>query len=334
MYQKIGVYIALIVLLGAGCASGEQKSEDASVDGEARDTYVSFSLNMQDFAYPDESAAVLRKALELHEKYAIPVDVFLTGTIAKYYAEHAPDIIEQLKASPVAAVSYHVRPPAPYTNDFDWYGLGSMSEAEQYSVIMEYETHDIDLVTGQSLNAVGGYQLVKELIGYAPYAAGIPSSAGLTAAVDKAMVALGAQMDIVHSNTAMNLGDKKNGLFIRPETIDLKLFEHSGEDGADILRTALAQAPAIAGAQVPYFVNVKMHDNDFFATASAWTTVYLARGTHRRPPFDLSLKAPLLDDATREAIWQQYESMLESVQSQKNDLGSVNIPQILLIEPK
>lgn len=322
------------VMLGAGCSSEAPESiavPDANIE---KNTYISFSLNMQDFAYPDESVVVLRRALDLHEKYTIPVDVFLTGTIAKYYAEHAPDVIERLKSSPVVAVSYHTRPPAPYTNDFDWYGLGTMSAAEQYSAIMNYETHDIDLSTGEVTDAVGGYQFVKDLIGYAPYAAGIPSSAGFTTAVDKVMVALGAKMDVVHGDSALNLGEKKNGLFIRPETVDLKLFEQSGENGADILSAALAQAPMASGAEAPYFVNVKMHDNDFFASASAWTTVYLARGARRRPPFDLSLKASLLSNEEREEIWQRYASTLQAASEQRSSFGLVNIPQILLIEPK
>lgn len=231
----------------------------------------------------------------------------------------------------MVAVSYHVRPPAPYTNDFDWLGLGSMSAAEQYDAVMEYETHDIDLVNGTSTDEPGGYQYVKDLIGYAPYAAGVPSSAGLTSAVDKVMFELGAVMDIVHGDEAFNLGEKKNGLFIRPETIDLKLFSYGGANGTTALDEALAAAPNASSAEAPYFINVKMHDNDFFAENSAWTTVYLAKGFYRRPPFDLALKSALLTDAEQVAMWTRYEQAVKHA-SELEDVGLLNIPQTLQLE--
>lgn len=316
-------------------ASAAVHPDPTLISSAPSDSIATFSLNMQDFAYPDESVAVLNRALDLHEQYGVPVDVFLTGTIARYYAEHAPDLVERLKTSPMVAVSYHVRPPAPYTNDFDWYGLGELSASEQYDVIMNYETHDIDLVTGQPTNDAGGYQYVKDLIGYAPYAAGVPSSAGLTTAADKVMVALGAQMDIVHTDGALNIGEKKNGLWIRPETVDLKLFEIDGADGAGAIDGALASASAQKNAEAPYFVNVKMHDNDFFAEDSAWTTVFLAKGSHRRPPFDLTLKSELLSDADAEEMWARYESAVQHADALR-DAGSItfmNIPDIIDIEP-
>lgn len=344
MTIRFTLLLTLALLLGAGCADDRsvpvtelETPTDAapspvpvSVPSDA-DEYLTFSLNMQDFSYPDKSADVLRRALDLHEEYQVPVDVFLTGTIAKYYVEYAPDLIERLKSSPMVAVSYHVRPPAPYTNDFDWLGLGSMSAAEQYNVVMEYETHDIDLVNGTSTSDSGGYQYVKDLIGYAPYAAGVPSSAGLTTAVDEVMLELGAVMDIVHGDSAFNLGDKKNGLFIRPETIDLKLFSYDGTSGVSALDEALAAAPNAPSAKAPYFVNVKMHDNDFFAEDSAWTTVYLAKGFRRRPPFDLTLKSALLSGDAQAAMWVRYEQAVKHA-SELEDVGLLNIPRTLQLE--
>ena len=324
-----------IALLGAGCVSAPSSSTTGSVSlptPVSADKYITFSLNMQDFSYPEKSVDVLRKALDLHEQYQVPVDVFLTGTIAKYYAEHAPDLVERLKTSSMVAVSYHVRPPAPYTNDFDWLGLADMSATEQYNKIMEYETHDIDLVNGTSTSDLGGYQYVKDLIGYAPYAAGVPSSAGLTTAVDKVMLELGAVMDIVHGDKAFNLGEKKSGLWIRPETIDLKLFSYEGANGATAVDEALTAAPSATDAKAPYFVNVKMHDNDFFAEDSAWTTVYLAKGYHRQPPFNLLLKSLLLSDDAQRVMWTRYEEAVKYA-SELSDVGLLNISQTLQLEP-
>lgn len=331
--QKRGFFFVILLLsLGAGCRSSSLPATSTlSSFTPPANSVVTFSLNMQDFAYPDQSVATLNRVLDLHEKYHIPVDVFLTGTIARYYVEHAPDLVTRLKTSPEVAVSYHERPPAPYCDGFDWFGITSMSAEQQYNEVMLYETHDIDLSSGKTTNDAGGYDYVKSMMGYAPYAAGVPSGAGVTSAVDAVLVALGAKMDIVHGSSAMNIGEKKNGLFIRPETVDLKLFEHT-ESGAVALDSALASAPAVTGAVAPYFVNVKMHDNDFFATASAWTTVYLAQGYHRKPPFNLSLIAPLLSTADSDAVWTRYEQTLIEANALRSSITLMNIPDILALE--
>ena len=39
---------------------------------------MSFSMNWQDFAYPDKSIAELRTILDHHESLRVPIDVFLT----------------------------------------------------------------------------------------------------------------------------------------------------------------------------------------------------------------------------------------------------------------
>ena len=49
--------------------------------------YAIFSINVQDFSYPAQSAAVLDKIISLHEKYNLPVDIYLTDVMAKIYAE-------------------------------------------------------------------------------------------------------------------------------------------------------------------------------------------------------------------------------------------------------
>ncbi len=41
----------------------------------------------------------------------------------------------------------------------------------------------------------------------------------------------------------------------------------------------------------PFVAGIKMHDNDFFAEDSAWTTVYLAKGARQGPPWNTALKS-------------------------------------------
>lgn len=287
--------------------------------------YAIFSINIQDFSHPAESAALLNRILDLHEETGVPVDIYLTDVMARIYAEQFPALVERLRTSPVAAVSYHDRAPRPYVNNYDWLGLENMSAQQQYETVMRYETHAVDPVTGQTTDAAGGYQYVAGLIGYPPYAASSLTSGTLDQAVTRVFRELGARLTVVHGR-ATDLGEKKDGLYIRPEHFDYMLFQHAGEDAAAAFESALTQARA-SGGQAPYFVGVKMHDNDFFATKSAWTTVYVNGG--KRPNWDPSLSAPLLSASEQEAMWTIYEQTVRYIASQSTRVTPVNLPMIL-----
>ena len=287
--------------------------------------YAIISINVQDFSHPAESAALLNRILDLHEETRVPVDIYLTDVMARIYAEQYPALVERLRNSPVVAISYHDRAPRPYVNDYDWLGLGDLSAQQQYEIVMRYETHAVDPVTGQTTEAAGGYQYVADLIGYPPYAASSLTSGTLDQAVTRVFRELGARLTVVHGR-ALNLGDMKNGLYVRPEHFDYMLFQHPGEDAAAAFESALEQAHASDG-QSPYFVGVKMHDNDFFATKSAWTTVYLSNG--RRPNWDPTLSAPLLSSAEQDAMWAIYEQTVRYIASQQSRVTPINLPMIL-----
>lgn len=287
--------------------------------------YAIFSINVQDFLHPAESAAVLNRIIDLHEELSVPVDVYLTDVMARIYAEQYPDLLTRLKTSPVVAVSYHYRAPRPYANNYDWLGLSAMSADELYQTVMRYETRAVDPVTGQTTDDAGGYQYVADVIGYAPYAASsIADSAEIDSAILQVFNDLGAQMTVVHGR-ALNLGDMKKGLPIRPEHYDYKVFEYAG-DAATGFESALTQAHG-SGGVAPYFVGVKMHDNDFFAIKSAWLTVYVDGG--KRPNWDTSLAAPLLSQPEQDAMWSLYEQTVRYVASQTSRVTPVNIPMVL-----
>lgn len=292
-----------------------------------KEDYVIFSINVQDFSYPAQSAAVLNQIITLHELYNMPVDIYLTDVIARIYAEQYPALLERLKTSPVVAISYHYRAPRPYANQNDWAGLENMSTDELYQTIMRYETHAVDPVTGQTTDEAGGYQYVASLIGYAPYAA---SSLSPSSVVDDILMQvfseLGAQMTVVHGR-ANNLGDIKKGLIVRPEQYDYMLFQHVGEDAAQSYAAALAEAHNARGAITPYFVGVKMHDNDFFAAKSAWLTVYVDGG--KRAPWNPELKAALLSQTEQDAMWAIYEQTVIYVASQSRHITPINLPMVL-----
>ncbi len=290
--------------------------------------YAIFSINVQDFSYPAESAAVLDKIITLHEAYAMPVDIYLTDVMASIYAEEYPALMERLTTSAVVAISYHYRAPRPYATSYDWLALKGMPEEQIYETILRYETQAVDPVTGQTTDAPGGYQQVAALIGYPPYAAS--ASASDPAIKETAMRVfreLGAQMTISHGIEPPNLGDTKYGLPLRPEHADYKLFEHVGEDAAQAFEAALDQARNARGGEAPYFIGVKMHDNDFFAERSAWLTVYVDGG--KRPDWDPTLKAALLTQAQQDAVWSLYEQTVQYVASQAERVSAVNLPMVL-----
>lgn len=300
-----------------------------STAAPATQDYVTFSINAQDFAYPELSIALLHKIITLHEQYQIPVDIYLTTTMTDLYAAQAPDLIERLKTSPVVSVSYHVRPPKPYHTKYDWLGLAQMSPAQQYDTIMNYETHGLDLATGQPTAASGGYQLLSDILGYNPYIASVLADAELGTAARTVFKDLGASFTIVHGR-AINLGDTLDGLYIKPEHYDYKLFEFVGQDAATAFENALAEAHKADGAHAPYFVGVKMHDNDFFAEKSAWLTVYVDGG--KRPPWNANLKSPLLSAEAQDQMWKLYESTVAYAASIHDRVTPVNAPMILAME--
>jgi hypothetical protein len=51
--------------------------------------WLTFTLNVQDFAYPERSAATVDRVITLHEQYKVPVDIYLTDTaLANFEASY------------------------------------------------------------------------------------------------------------------------------------------------------------------------------------------------------------------------------------------------------
>lgn len=278
------------------------------LQAQTAQVYNFFALNTQDFAYPQHSADIVWRVIDLHESLDVPIDISLTTTMVDLYEAQYMDLLRRLFTSHVVCLGYHGRPPLPYHSDFDWLGLAAMSSDQQRSTIYNYETHGLDLVTGQPTLAAGGYAKLASLAGYAPPSVGIlVEGATLQASADAVLAQLGAQFGVVHGRAA-NLGDRRNELYVRPEHYDLKLFQQAGRSAATVLDEAMAAAPAAAGGRAPFVVGIKMHDNDFFAEDSAWTTVYLAKGARQGPPWNTALKSALLSASAQQEMWDLYES--------------------------
>lgn len=324
--------IAALAVIAAACsASGPDAAPAATAvpattagaaDSPAVD--VMFSVNVQDFAHPEESESVVRQVLDIHESLGVPVDIYLTDDIAIDFSEMAPDLLERLATSDVASVSYHVRPPRPYGSQNDWLGLSSMTSADLANTILDYETHRVDPATGAVTADPGGYAEVARLIGSPPV--GASSASGnrtIDATAHEVFASLGAVATAAHQRDTA-LGASLDGLVLRPENVEIRLWEHPGEDGSDLLDAAVREAAA-SGSD-PAFVGLKIHDNNFFATESAWVTVYAAG--RRRPDWDPTLTADLISDADREAIWSTYQSTVEAV-SGRDDVTGLNMADVV-----
>ena len=309
---------------GAAAAGAWLPAIAPRLQAQTSQLYSFFALNTQDFAYPQQSADLVWRVIDLHESLDVPIDISLTTTMVDLYESQFMDLLRRLVTSRVVCLGYHGRPPLPYHTDFDWLGISAMSSEQQRSTIYNYETHGLDLTTGQPTLAAGGYAKLVSLAGYAPPSVGIlVDGATLQASADAVLVQLGAQFGVVHGRAA-NLGDKRNALYVRPEHYDLKLFQQVGRSAATVVDEAVASAPSVAGGRAPFVVGIKMHDNDFFAENSAWTTVYLAKGARQGPPWNTALKSLLLTPDAQQQMWSLYESTVRYAASIRDRVPIAN----------
>jgi len=283
---------------------------------------VTFSLNLQDFDYVDESIGIVRQAIALHDELEIPVDVYLTTTMVDRYRERG--FLAELTASPWVEVCYHTRPPVPYrANYIDWLGLGDMPPDERQTTIVAYETHRLDLESGMPTDADGSYRLLGELIGHPPRAVGNAADPALQPDVDQVFRELGARFAVAHAAdgaSGVDLGAMRNGLYLRPEHIDERLFEEAGADGGAALEADLA-AVALEDGEAPIVIGVKMHDNDFIAEESAWLYHFL----HRAPPVVLTGKATPKSAEERARMWALYESAVRWAAAHPDTLPALGV---------
>lgn len=284
--------------------------------------WLVFTQNVQDFAYPERSAATLERLITLHESYQVPVDIYLTDTMLALFESGYPSLMARMLASPYVALNYHIRPPKPYYAGYDWAGLSTQAASEQLAQIRNYESHVTDLATGLPGTATGGFLRLKQLTGSQPVIAAFQTDAALYSPVSQVFRELGAAMAISHTAPYINLGTSTGGLPVRPEHFDLKLFQSPGTPAASLIESAFASAHTTAGAASPYVVGVKMHDNDYFAQASAWTTTYVSGS--KRPPWSTATRSALKSDADMQAQWTLYEGALAWAKSNRARVAATN----------
>ncbi len=283
--------------------------------GPANTIYVSFVLNVHDWVFPAESIATLGRIIDLHEQYQQPVDFYLTDPMLQLYLTQAPALVERMKTSPVVTISHHVRPPAPYYSGFDWAGLNALSEQALATKLLAYEEHALDLATGEPTSAPGGFELMKSTFGYPPYVVTMASGqSAVNKALAKIFIAKGAKFTLTHNEAGTEWGATSNGLLLRPETVEMKVYERKSE--IDFESELLAPALAEIGDKRPAFINLKWHEDNFHTSGTPWQNVYYdADGVRRPRPWDPSAigAQAIKTQAQMDIQWRRYEAALQVI---------------------
>jgi hypothetical protein len=317
---------ALGLILSTGCSGTQELADSANKDltnsgsesgTDVASEYVLFTVNTQEFVYDELSAGTLNRLLDVHEYYQVPLDVYLTADILRHYEEMAPELVERLKDSALVAVSYHERPPMPsHSSAYDFLGLEDMPQEELYQTLLAYEEFATDPVTGESTTEPGGYEYVKDVIGYAPVVVGMASERKIADTLGQIYKEKGATFVVAHGDD-YSLGEQRYGLFLRPENWEVILTEYSGQDPSVFIPKIWEEGES------GQFMNIKVHDNDFIASDSAWVAIYLKQ----KPPYRLergTSNRSLLSTEESEAFWKLYEDCVKYVSEHSSQYQAIN----------
>lgn len=326
----------LLLLAGFGCAASTENGstpsngassttiENGSTQGSTPTTdktRVMFSLNVHDFVDPDESFATISKVIDIHEKYSVPVDIYLTDEMTRLIEKTSPSLLSRLKTSKVVAVNYHVRPPSPYYSGFDYIGLAGMDSVTLTKTLLSYEEHAIDLTTGKVTAEAGGYQHLKDLLGYAPRIVSPMTTNAFLPTLAKIYKDKGAEFIVSHDVSA-KLGDKTNNLLQRPEQVELKVLDEDKQSASTVLESARTEAGAGG------FIGIKAHETDFYSIFIPWTPIYFTDQTDKTPkapPYDLSLsKLTARPQASEDTAWAWYEAAVSYLSMHTSTYDTVN----------
>lgn len=341
--KKLLTIISALLIIGAGIILiswfvGSVPNTDTNVATPKGigDQNVLFTVNAGEFIYAELSAETLDRIIDIHEKYNVLVDIYLDDALVQSFIERAPAILERLKTSKVVAVSYHIRPPFPYYSGFDWDNITELSKEDLRALFIRYETQATDPATGKTTEAKGGYDGLKQLMGYAPPVFTTPTDQDLKKSLTDVYRSLGGQMVVEHKEEqggedgaggGIPWGTTKNGVLVRPEDVAVRLFERTDEKAAAIIPQGFA---GVSDDGRPLFMNIKVHDNDFIADKAAWVSIYQKNKQQHRntatPPFDLSLGTSdrhLLTEVESKPIWTAYEDCVKYV-SEHTEYTSIN----------
>jgi hypothetical protein len=278
-----------------------------------------FTINTHDWTQPEISVETLKRILDIHEAAGVFVDIYLTDAMAKIYSESYPDLMRRLVESPVVAMSMHIRAPNPYYWNFDFLGLREMPENELREVLADYEHFGTDLASGlPNDTGLGGADLMTSLFGQAPLAVGgftplSPAGGQLQDLYNQK----GISFVIVHTEEDLELGDMEGSQYVRPEHVAIKIYEHENDNAKEVIEQALIDEDL----RDEIFMNIKVHENNFYTIHTPWWPVYYTdpqKSQRLDPPFDLNKWKDHLNMRSPESAeqrWRVYEETVAYVAS-------------------
>ncbi len=242
-------------------------------------------------------------------------------------SSRTPRLMGRLQSSALVVQSYHLRPPKPYASNFLW-GSITNPATDRSALILDYETHGLDLTNGIPTAQPGGYGKLTDLRGYGPVCVGALAPASVATNVYGVLSNLGARMFVQHNPPVnVNTLETTTHLPFRPEHRDWKLIGVWDPTPGDPQPTSLTQAldeahqTSSAGGRAPWFVGIKLHDNDLFAEQSWWTLVYSNAWAR---PWNPNLYPPALTVAEQSNRLAFYVNQVEEAAARRAHLNLLN----------
>lgn len=135
-------------------------------------------------------------------------------------------------------------------------------------------------------------------------------------------------MTTSHRNSPILPGDTKFDMLLRPEHSEIRLFENVGEDAQELIDGVVAEY----SEDEDLFINLKYHEDDFYATDPPFGPIYwVDYNSGRRklngPPFDLDAWQDvdlLLSEEEADAYWQLYEDAVRYVAANPEHFTAIN----------
>ncbi len=308
-----------------------EEEEEIIIEDDEPQTYTIFSMNVHDWVFVENSIETLHKVIDIHEKYQVPVDIYLTDPTYQLYLELDESLMDRFKTSEMVAISYHVRPPAIFYPDFKEELVENLSDEEKYDLILDHEENRLDLVTGEPTDEPGGYQYLKELMGYPPLTVGLISGKLIGDAASQVYTEKGAIFAVVHGRESI-LGDMSNGLYKRPENIEIKLYEYATMGNTESAEEIIAERLDEYTGTGDIYIGLKYHENNFYTIGGTpWWPVFFedsSKTIDKDPPYDLTAYegltsvGPIIKQDTH---WALYEETVAYIAENRDTFNPINM---------
>ena len=297
--------------------------------------YMTFAINVHDFANINESADTLLRLMKIFQKYNVRGDFYFTGPVVARYVEKRPDLMRTFKASAMT-ISYHLRPPHPAYAGFDD-KLQALDDKALRQTLQDYEQYRMDLTNGEiRRDQPGGYTLVAQAFGRPPVCVSTQNrSHRIKTIFDDILRSMGARMVIQYHETGAAIANPfvyLDGLLVRPSDFSITRWTREGETEDSFWWNRLAghrADPAVFDpvarlktevqswqAPRPPFITALIHENNFYHFGpETWKAYYFSdinKMTPRQPPYPLDEPDPgrMRSATEREKIFEAYERLV------------------------